>query len=152
MERCYIGRCLAGVVFMMLEMLLLMFFTDQSPWGPPRMMAAMVLGKEVLPPPATFDVGIMMVAMMVHIPLSIIYGVVIGWITHRFNNTGVLMASTLFGLFIYFINFYLIAPLVFPWFTEAQNWVSLVSHLIYGFVLGSVYVGFRRDGYRTRNE
>jgi hypothetical protein len=45
---------IAGVVFMMAEMLMVMFFMGQSPWGPPRMIAAMMMGTNVLPPPADF--------------------------------------------------------------------------------------------------
>lgn len=141
---------IAGIVFMMLEMLMVVLFMDQSPWGPPRMMAAMVLGKEVLPPPANFDADIMMTAMMIHLPLSIVYGLILGWIVHRLGNMSALTVGALFGLAIYFINFYLIAPTAFPWFTEAQNWISLVSHLVYGFVLGGAYAGLRRYKLQAR--
>ena len=54
---------IAGIVFMMLEMMMVAIFTGGSPWGPPRMIAAIGMGKGVLPSPATFDAGIMMVAM-----------------------------------------------------------------------------------------
>jgi len=135
---------IAGIVFLMAEMLMVMIFMGQSPWGPPRMMAAMVMGKGVLPPPGTFDMGIVMTAMMIHFPLSIVYGLVAGWIVHRLASTSVLVIGGLFGLAIYFINFYIIAPAVFPWFTMAQNWVSLVAHLIYGLVLGGTYAGMRK--------
>jgi uncharacterized membrane protein YagU involved in acid resistance len=135
---------IAGILFMMVEMLMVKFLMGQSPWGPPRMMAAMVLGKDVLPPPATFDLGIMMTAMMIHLPLSIVYGLILGWAAHRFSNMGTIAIGVLFGLAIYLINFYLVAPVVFPWFTQAQNWVSLVSHLMFGFVLGGAYAGLRR--------
>lgn len=135
---------IAGIVFMMAEMMMVWMFMGESPWGPPRMIAAMVLGKDVLPPPADFDMGIMMTAMMIHFPLSVIYGLVVGWIVHRLGSTSVLLIGAIFGLAIYFINFYLVAPAVFPWFTMAQNWVSLVAHLIYGLVLGAAYAGLRR--------
>lgn len=135
---------IAGIVFIMAEMLMVMFFMGQSPWAPPRMMAAMLLGKDVLPPPADFDMGVMMAAMMVHFPLSIVYGLVVGYIVHRLSSTSVLLIGSVFGLAIYFINFYLIAPAVFPWFTMAQNWVSLVAHLLYGATLGAAYAGLRQ--------
>jgi ABC-type sulfate transport system permease subunit len=135
---------IAGIIFMMIEMLMVKFFMGESPWGPPRMMAAMVLGKDVLPPPATFDLRIMMTAMMIHLPLSIVYGLILGWAVHRFSNTVAIVIAVLLGLAIYLINFYLVAPLIFPWFTQAQNWVSLVSHLMFGLILGGAYAGLRR--------
>ncbi len=64
---------------MMLEMVLVGTIVGDSPWAPPRMIAAMALGEGVLPPPATFDLGIMVVAMMIHLVLSIILAVVLGW-------------------------------------------------------------------------
>jgi uncharacterized membrane protein YagU involved in acid resistance len=134
---------IAGAVFMMVEMMMVMVFMGQSPWGPPRMIAAMFMGREVLPPPAGFDMGIMMTAMMIHFPLSIIYGLIVGWIAHRMDKSKVLLVGAIFGLAIYFINFYLIAPAMFPWFTKAQNWVSLVAHLIYGLALGWSYAALR---------
>lgn len=141
---------IAGIVFMMAEMLMVMIFMGQSPWGPPRMIAATVLGKDVLPPPATFSVGIMMTAMIVHFMLSIAFGLLLGWIVHRLSGTNALLIGGAFGLAIYFINFYLIAPAFFPWFTHAQNWVSVISHLIYGLVLGGTYAAMREHKPATR--
>src|SRR5438105_11809794 len=67
---------IAGIAFMMVEMILVWLVMGQSPWGPPRMMAAMLMGKDVLPPPADFAMAPMMVAMMIHLVLSIAYGLV----------------------------------------------------------------------------
>jgi uncharacterized membrane protein (Fun14 family) len=143
---------IAGIVFMMVEMLMVMFFQGQGPWGPPRMIAAMVLGKDVLPPPADFDIAIMMTAMMIHFPLSIVYGLIVGLAVRRFSNILALIIGGVFGLIIYFINFYLIAPIMFPWFTEAQNWISLVSHLIYGLMLGGTFAGLRHYKSNAENK
>jgi hypothetical protein len=134
---------IAGVVFMMAEMLMVWMFMGQSPWGPPRMIAAMVMGKGVLPPPAAFDMGIMMMAMAIHFMLSIVLGLLFAWIVHRLANTSVTVIGGLFGLTVYFINFHLIAPVMFPWFTNAQNWVSIVAHLIFGLTLGISYARMR---------
>ncbi|MFB8830009.1 hypothetical protein ACE0DR_13370 [Azotobacter sp. CWF10] len=41
---------IAGVVFLALEMLLVPLLMGGSPWGPPRMIAAIVMGRDVLPP------------------------------------------------------------------------------------------------------
>lgn len=135
---------IAGVVFVIAEMLMVMLFMGESPWGPPGMIAAILLGGDVLPPPTSFDIGILMAAMVIHFPLSVAYGLLAGWIVHRLANMSALLLGGVFGLAIYFINFYLIAPAAFPWFTQAQNWVSLVSHLIYGLVLGGTYAALRK--------
>lgn len=134
---------IAALVFMAVQMLMAITVMVQSPWVPPRMIAAMVMGREVLAPPATFDIGIMMSAMMIHFPLSIIYGLLLGWIVHRLSGINALSVGVFFGLAIYLLNFYLIAPAMFPWFVEMQNGLSLTSHVIYGATLGGAYAGMR---------
>src|SRR5258708_9330571 len=52
-----IGGCVAGAVFLVLE-LLAMWAIGRSPWGPPRMIAAIVLGRDALAQPATISAGI----------------------------------------------------------------------------------------------
>lgn len=135
---------IAGVVFMIAEMMMVMFIQGESPWGPPRMMAAMVLGKGVLPPPATFDLTVLMVAMMVHIPLSIVYGLAIAWLVHRFEMGTALAIGAVIGLAIYLVNFYPIASAAFPWFAMARNWMSAAAHMLFGIVAAGSYVALRR--------
>ncbi len=89
---------IAGAVFMMLEMVMVWLFTGQSPWGPPRMMAAMLMGLEVLQPPPTLAMMPMKVAMMIHFPLSVVYGLVIGWMVHRMDMGMAVLAGAAFGL------------------------------------------------------
>ncbi len=130
----------AGAVFMMLEMALVATVGGESPWGPPRMMAAMVMGESVLPPPASFDLGIMMVAMMIHFPLSIIFGAMLGWaISHwQLNLVASVAAGTLFGVAVYLVDFYVFTA-IFPWFAMARNEITLFSHAVFGLVLGWTY-------------
>ena len=45
---------IAGLVFMMAEMMLVWLAMGLSPWAPLRMMTAMVLVRGILPPPADF--------------------------------------------------------------------------------------------------
>lgn len=133
----------AGIVFIMLEMALVAFIQGMSPWAPPRMMAAMVMGEGVLPPmegPVTFDFGVMMVAMMIHFPLAIIYGIILGWVISNWRlGLGASVAvGTAFGLLIYFVNFYGFTA-IWPWFAMARNLISIVAHAMFGLVLGWAY-------------
>jgi hypothetical protein len=112
----------------------------QSPWGPPRMIAAMAMGKSVLPPPATFELGIMMVAMMIHFVLSILLGVILGWAISRWRMSLVtaVIAGVVFGLLVYFVDFYLMTA-IFPWFAMARGGISIFAHAMFGLVLGWTY-------------
>jgi hypothetical protein len=105
------------------------------------MMAAIAMGKDVLPPPASFDFGIMMGAMAVHVVLAIIYGVIFGLIVARLGlgRPMSVLAGLVFGVALYLVNFYLFTGL-FPWFAMARNWMSLFAHAVFGLVLGAVYV------------
>jgi hypothetical protein len=147
-----IAGLVAGVVFIMIEMVLVATIGGQSPWGPPRMMAAMVMGEGVLPPPATFDMGIMMVAMVIHFVLSIILGAVLGWvISHwRMGAMAAIAVGTIFGLAVYFVNFYGMTA-VFPWFAMARGGISIFAHAVFGLILGWTYHAIAKPGaYETR--
>jgi hypothetical protein len=137
---------IAGVIFMMMEMILVATVQGESMWGPPRMIAAIVMGEGVLPPPATFDAMIMMVAMIVHFVLSIIYAFILAWILARWEMSlaVALLVGGIFGLALYIINFYGVASVLFPWFAMARNWISWMSHIVYGIVLAGAYLGISR--------
>lgn len=129
---------IAGAVFLVLEMLMVPVFLDGSPWGPPRMIAAMVMGGDVLPPPATFDFTILMVAMVVHFILSILFALVLALIVHRWTMGPAVLVGGAYGLALYLVNFYVLTA-VFPWFANARNWVSIFAHIVFGAVAAWAY-------------
>ena len=131
---------IAAVVFLMAEMAMVALIEGQSPFGPPRMMAAIVMGRDVLPPPATFDLGIMTVAMMVHLALSVVLGIIWGLIhsTRGLSRWVAVGVAAVFGLLVYAVNFYGFTAL-FPWFEMARGTVSAVGHAIFGIALGWAY-------------
>lgn len=106
------------------------------------------MGKGVLPPPATFDVGILMVAMLIHFVLSIILAFVFAFVA-RVRSVGMaMMIGAAFGLVLYLVNFYGMTA-VSPWFAMARGWITIFSHVMYGAVLGLVYASIaRRDAVR----
>lgn len=136
---------IAGLVFLVMEMVLVAM-TGGSPWGPPRMIAAIGMGEGVLPPPATFDLTIVLVAMVIHFALSALIGLV--WAL-RFGRLGMLPAlvvGAVLGLLIYVVNFYGMTA-VFPWFAMARGWVAILSHVVFGLVLAAAYPPMRHNRY-----
>lgn len=125
---------IAGAVFMMMEMGLVAM-AGNSPWGPPRMIAAIVMGEGVLPPPATFDLTILMAAMAVHFMLSIAIGVAFAFLARRFGLVMAVGVGAVLGLGLYVVNFYGFTA-IFPWFAMARNTISIISHIAFGMVLG----------------
>ncbi|WP_340587906.1 DUF6789 family protein [Erythrobacter alti] len=137
MKNGIIAGLVAGLVFVIVEMLLVPTVGGGSAFGPPRMIAAIAMGPEVLPPPATFELPIFIVGMLVHFALSAILGLIFALITARMKLSRALLiaAGAVFGLIVYFVNFYGFTA-VFPWFEMARNPISIFAHLVFGVVLG----------------
>jgi hypothetical protein len=133
----------AGIVFIALEMVLVAVVQGMSPWAPPRMIAAIVMGEGVLPPmeaPVTFDATVFAVAMAVHFALSILLAMILGWGVSRFGlgMAASIAAGLVFGLAVYAVNFYGFTA-VFPWFAMARGPIGIVAHAVFGVVAGGVY-------------
>ena len=64
----------AGAVFLLLAMFLTAKYVG-SLWVVTRLAASVLLGKAVLPPPATFTVGTFVAAAIVHFALSMAFRV-----------------------------------------------------------------------------
>ncbi|MDT8319475.1 MAG: hypothetical protein RQ826_03000 [Xanthomonadales bacterium] len=145
---------IAGIVFLMLEMGLVWMVQGMSPWGPPYMMSAMVLGADVLPAMGTwavFDLKIVMIAMMIHFPMSVALGLLGAWLVHRFALAVAVMVGAGLGLVVYLINFYLVAPMAFPWFEMGRNWIGAFAHIMFGAVIAISYMMLRKSGAADRD-
>lgn len=137
----------AGGVFLIFEMIVA-GLTGQSAFEPLRMIAAVVLGEGALPPQPTIVLAIVVpVALAVHYALSAIYGAAFGAVIagidalrrDRFVLVG---AAATFGLLLWLVNFYVIAPIAFPWFSTADPFVQFTAHtLFFGTALGLSLAG-----------
>ena len=120
----------ASLVFQLLEIILIPISGGGSPWGPTRMIAAMVLGPKVLPPPSSFDLFIVAVAFAIDIILAIVYVAVLAWLIRRWAMATALLAGAVFGAVLYVVNFYGFTH-VFPWFEMGRNGVTLLTHIVF---------------------
>ncbi len=137
---------IAGLVFLILEMVMVPLFLAGSPWGPPRMIGAIALGQSVLPnppPPPTFDFGVVLTAMIIHFILSVAFAVLLAFIISQVGAGMALLVGAVFGLVLYLVNFYGFTA-VFPWFAMARNWVSIFTHIVFGALAAWVYLRFTR--------
>lgn len=134
---------IAGVAFMMLEMVLVATAGEGSPWDPPRMIAAILMGESVLPPPASFDLTMFLVAMSIHLVLSVLLALAFALVADRagWGLGTAAVAGMIFGLVIYFFNFYAMT-VIFPWFAMARGAISIFAHLAFGLLLGYLYRRF----------
>lgn len=134
---------IAGAIFLLLEVLLVPLLGGGSAWGPPRMMAAILMGPAVLTP-ATFELGIFVVGLLVHFALSIGFAVAISLLVRALPLGAALGVGALFGLGLYLFNFYVMTG-VFPWFANARNWISVSVHLVFGLCAAGAYKALARE-------
>lgn len=128
---------LSGLLFLAVNMLLTSVYVG-SPWVVVRLVASVVMGKSVLPPPATFDVTIFLVALVVHLVLSIGFACLIAYVLHRWGLIVGLLGGAVLGLALYAINFYTIS-FFFPWFFPMRSWIMALSHALFGACAGGFY-------------
>ncbi|CAM2169875.1 Sodium:proline symporter [Paraburkholderia sacchari] len=138
---------IAGVVFLALGVVLMALMTGASLLEPPRMVAAIILGRGALQSPQAFSPGIVLAAFVVHFALAIVFTVVLGLIMTSFNLDSSMGMATLaggaFAVAVYLINFYGMTQL-FPWFAEARNGASLFAHIVFGIVAANLYMRLER--------
>ena len=73
-----------------------------------------------------------MTAVLVHFMLSVLFGILLAAALRRTSYELGMLGGAVFGLTLYFVNYYLMTA-VFPWFVAGRNWVSVFSHIAFGF-------------------
>ena len=134
---------IAGVFFLLIQTIMQPLFFGNSPWDPTQRIAAILLGGDILSPPARFDAGTLLAAIFVHFPLSILYALILALLVHRLDRMGALVTGAAFGVVLYLVNYFGFTGM-FPWFAPARNWVTILSHLTFGMVAGWSYVALQR--------
>ena len=128
---------IGGAVFLALDMVLTPL-SGGSGSEPPRLTAAIVLGDKVLSPSAPIFPSVLLVGLIVHVALSILYGLTISALVHRTSLTTASLLGSIAGLGLYVLNFYVFTS-VFPWFATGRTWVTVLVHLVFGFVVACSY-------------
>jgi len=136
----------AGVVATLAQLLLWQLFWDVLPgilYRDARLTAAIILGRGVLPPPATFTGQVFVVATLIHFTLSFVYTAVLAVAVRRCRMALTLAMGGGFGALLFVVNMYGFT-LVFPWFAVARDWITLVSHIVFGATAAVCYKGISR--------
>jgi hypothetical protein len=128
----------AGTVFLLLLLFVNPIFSGGNSWVVIRLLASLVLGAQILAPPATFNLGALLVGLITHYILSLGFVLLLAYIIHRWGLIVGLVGGALFGLALYATNFYTLT-LFFPWFYAMRSWPVVISHIIFGAVAGAVY-------------
>lgn len=139
-----IAGIVASLVFQILEMILMPLFGGGGPWSAARMIAAMVMGRGVLPPPASFDPVVVAVAVIVDVVLAVIYAGALSLLIRSWTLRASLVAGAVFGAALYVVNFYGFTAL-FPWFEMGRNGVTLFTHIVFSLTAVLVYKRLQPD-------
>lgn len=99
-----------------------------------RLTAALLMGPGVLPPPSTARWDVLLAATLIHFALSITYTLAPALLPTRLPAGPGILLGALYGLGIYILNMYGFT-LLFPWFAVARDWVTLLTHLVFGITL-----------------
>lgn len=135
---------IAGAVFLLVLLIAYPLATGGTPWTIFRFIAAIVLGRSVLPPPTTFEAGVVITAVLLHFSLSILYTLVLAFIVHRWRLGISILGGALFGGCLYLINFFTFT-MFFPWFYPARAWPFSLVHILFGAVAGGIYELLEKD-------
>jgi uncharacterized membrane protein YagU involved in acid resistance len=131
---------LAGIVFAAFELVAaeVMMGSDAF-FMPLRMMGAILLGRDALDPSYSL-LAAASAGVIVHLVLSIIYGIVFAVVLGGFRPAAWdAVIGAAYGLALWIINFYLIAPWAFPWFGEANPMIQFIAHtFFFGAILGTL--------------
>ena len=131
----------AGTVATASQVILWWTFTDDLPeifFRDARLTSAILLGQSVLPPPATSDRMVILVAGLIHVLLSMAYGLALACVISRLTRRTALLAGCVFGLILYAVNMHIVTN-VYPWFSAARDWITVVTHVIFGISLAAIY-------------
>jgi hypothetical protein len=135
----------AGTLSTLVQVVLWIAFTDAWPailFRDARLAAALVLGPSVLPPPASFDPGVMAVATLVHFALSLVYTAFVARLVERRTPGTAAAIGAAFGLVLYAVNLHGFT-LVFPWFAQARDWIAMAAHVAFGVAAALTWIGVR---------
>lgn len=139
-----IGGVIAGLVFAMFEMVMAAILNGAGAFFMPlRMIGAMLLGQQALQPDYSL-VAAALAGVGVHMTLSMMFGLGVAAAARYVpalaaSTTALLAWTSLAGLGLWIVNFYIIAPIAgWNWFPDNTNpAVQFVAHtFFYGTVLG----------------
>ena len=129
---------IAGLVFAILEVAMVPIFKGGSPWAPLHMIGAIGLGPNAMASPDTFDLKVIGVAVVIHMALAVLYGIILAFLVARLDTGLATLFGAAYGLGLYFINFYGFTRW-FPWFADARDWISIFTHIVQGGLWGLLY-------------
>lgn len=134
----FIAGIISGAVLLLLVILAVPAVMGWNAWVVVRYIASIFMGQTILPPPATFHLTALIIALITHTIISVGSAILLAFIIHRWGLLIGIIGGAVFGLCLYGINFFSLTYF-FPWFFLIKGWAMMLSHIIFGAVAGGVY-------------
>lgn len=137
-----VAGLVAGLVLSAL-LILLALSQGQDVWPVVKGAGAPFLGERVRQP--GFDLAAVVVGFASHMAVSLGWGVLFGLIFYGLTRTATLVAGIIWGLVVWVMMFYVVLPLIGlggpP--RGPPDLMSVIGHLVFGFVCGAAFVPFQ---------
>jgi hypothetical protein len=124
----------AGVTYLVAQMSFMATLMGGTGTEPLQRISALLLGPEVLPPADGLTPTIVGMALLIHLPLAALYGRLVGWVIRRVAPMWIAAAGMATGFLLFAFNFWILAPLAFPWFVESRHVATAFDHALFGIV------------------
>jgi ABC-type cobalamin transport system permease subunit len=138
----------AGTVSVLCNFFLVPSLLHTTPWVSVRLVGSILLGNDVLAPPATFHAGALAAALVTHYLLALAMTAIIAYVVHRGGLTGGILLGALLGLAFYSIDYYTLTYFM-PQFFALQHWSVVASHILFGAIAGGTYELFEDQIFET---
>ena len=145
------GGIVGGLAFLMVQIVMSTWLLSSSIWVPFRWNASIIMGPAVLPPPADFAFGPVLVGLIVHFALSILFSIIIAFCVHRGGLIMGIVGGAILGLALYAINYFTLT-LLFPWFFAIRHWLLAIGHMLFGAIAAGVYEGLEVEEFVPAEE
>lgn len=136
---------LAGIVYLVAQMTFAATVLGGAGWEPLQRIAALLLGPDAAPPPAAISPTIVGMALILHLPLSALFGRFVAFCVGPVDGRWTALAGLACGLSLYIVNFWLLAPVFFPWFLDSRHAVTAFDHALFGIVAAIAFLVIRRS-------
>ena len=133
----------AGAAYLLAQMAFAATVHGGAGWEPLQRTSAMLLGDGVLPPPADVDLTIAGFGLLIHLALAINFGRVVDLLVRDRDLPAACLRGALVGLALYALDFWFVAPMLFPWFENNRGLTTIADHLLFGAVAGAACVQIR---------
>ncbi len=137
-KAAFYSGIISGFVLLLLVMFAVPSIMGWNAWIVVRYIASIFMGQTILPPPATFHLTALIIALITHIIISVGSAILLAFTIHRWELLIGIIGGAVFGLCLYGINFFSLTYF-FPWFFLIKGWPMMLSHIIFGAVAGGVY-------------